>query len=369
MRLRTPLLLVLGLAGCRPAPSHVRMGVVLGGSGIAAARLAVADANADPRARRAHLTLQLTSIEQSSASEPLLAIAAAESLTADPAVVAVLGHGNSAASIAAAQIYNSRRVPQLAPSSTAPLYTRAGPYSFRIVPDDTHQGRELARILAADTGRTRVAIVYVNDDYGRALWKSMRGALDGSRLQVVYETPVLEGWSPELMGLVARSVADAHPQVVCWLARTEDLRTFRRLLRPLAPGTAFLASDAVDNPAVYGPGNADFTGLRFVRFVDPADPDSALQAFRARYRAVRHEEATADAVLAYDATRLLAEAVLSGARTRGEVRAWLAPAGRPRPPFHGLAGPFGIDGRGNGMRRYLVGEVGSDGVVRAVGRP
>lgn len=368
MRLRiSPIVLLLSLAGCEHPRSPVRIGVVLAGPGIEAARMALADANATPRARRAGITLQLMPIEVSSPTEPLRAIAAADVLSADPTVLAVLGHANSGASIAAAQIYNANGLPQVAPTTTAPLYTRAGPYSFRIVPDDSRQGRVLASILAADRARPRVAVVYVNDDYGRALRASLNNALDGTEARVVYESPITEGWSDEMMGLVARSVAEARPQVVAWLARPEDLRRFRALLRPLAPEASYLAGDATDSPTIYGPARRDFAGVRFIRFVNPTAPDSALQAFRARFRASRQQEATADVVLAYDAARLVAEVVLAGARTRAQVRAALALPPEGRRPFQGLAGPFGIDAHGNGVRPYLLAEVDTAGTVRSLG--
>jgi branched-chain amino acid transport system substrate-binding protein len=358
------LLLLPSLAACARDGNVVRIGVVVGGGSIMAARMALADVNADPRASRAHLRLEMAAFQQSSPTAPLEAIAAADSLAHDPRVLAVVGHGNSAASIAAAQIYNAGRVPQVAPTTTAPLYSSAGPYSFRMVPDDSRQGAFLAGVLAADRARRRVAVVYVNDDYGRALWKALDASLRGSGVRVVSLTPVLEGWDTTAMALAARSVADAHPGVVAWLARPVDLQTFRRTFAPLAPAAAFLASDAVDNALLYAPNNQPYRGVRFVRFVNPGAPDPALQAFRARFRSAAHAEITADAVLVYDAVRLLGEAVLSSARTREDVRRYLLSVGRERPPFRGLGGPVTIGADRNGIRPYLLARVDSDGVVR-----
>jgi branched-chain amino acid transport system substrate-binding protein len=365
--IRSPLLaLLLGsLAACAREPKPVRLGVVLGGPGVVAARLAVADANARARAAGANVQVQMTTFEQSSPTATLEAIAAADSLSRDPAVLAVVGHGNSAASIAAAQIYNAHRLPQLAPTTTAPLYGSAGPYSFRLVPDDRRQGAFLASVLAADPARRRVAVVYVNDDYGRGLWKALEASLRGSGVQVVSRTPILEGWDSAAMELAARSAADSRPDVVVWLARPPDLRAFRHTFGALVPEAAFLASDAADNPMMYAPGNEPFRGVRFVRFVDPGQQSPALRAFRARYRADRHEEPTADAVLAYDAVRVLADAVLAGARTRGDVHRYLRSLESGAPARAGLAGPVAFDTRRNGRRGYLLAVVDADGAVRS----
>jgi branched-chain amino acid transport system substrate-binding protein len=285
MRSHRPTLLLLSLlalAACGGEPRSVVIGVVLSEGGLAGGQMAVADANADPRAARAKLRLEAAPFEQSSSTSPLTAIATADSLGRDPRVVGVVGHSNSGASIAAAQIYNTHRLTQLAPTTTAPLYGEAGPYSFRMVPDDTQQGRFLASVLTADPAVRRLAVVYVNDDYGRALWKALEAALRGSRARVVSQTPILEKWDTTAMALAARSVADARPDVVVWLARAADLEAFRGAFLPLAPGTEFLAGDGIDSAELFRPDNRPFRGVTFVRFLDPEQPDSALQSFRAR---------------------------------------------------------------------------------------
>ncbi|HEX9108131.1 MAG TPA: ABC transporter substrate-binding protein, partial [Longimicrobiales bacterium] len=75
------------------------------------------------------------------------AIADAEALVADPTVLAVVGHSSSKTTLAAAESYNRAGVVQLAPTSSAPVYVLAGPYSFRLVPSDENQAAFLARQL------------------------------------------------------------------------------------------------------------------------------------------------------------------------------------------------------------------------------
>jgi branched-chain amino acid transport system substrate-binding protein len=359
-------ILLLTLAACREPPGPLRVGVVLGEAGVEAAELAMRELQEAGRSGAARVELQIVPYLQTSATAPLEAIAAAEALANDPAVIAVVGHGNSAASIAAAQIYNSHHLPQLAPTTTAPIYGEAGSFSFRLVPDDTHQGRFLARVLLADTARRRVAMVYVNDDYGRALWKAVREALHGTPMQIVAESPVLEAWTPGVLGLTAGAIAEARPQVVLWLARPNQLRLFRPYFTPLAgDGIPFLAGDAADDAMLYDDWR-DFVGVRFVRFVDPFSPDPRLQAFRARYRAQTQAEISSDAALSYDGVKLVTGAILSGVRSREEMRIYLEALGRSRPPYPGVAGAVSFDERGDMRRSYLLAEVGPDGTVRPV---
>lgn len=358
-----PLLLPLLVAACAREPRPVRIGIALAEAGQTAGRIAIADANADPRTARSGLRFEAVVYTQAGTIDPFTAVALADSLVDDPRVLGVVGHSNSAASMAAAQIYNRHRLPQLAPTTTAPLYGDAGPYSFRMVPDDTHQGTYLGSVIAAHPAWRRVAVVYVNDDYGRALWTALEAALRAPSVEVVSQAPILEGWDSLSMRLAAETVAGSRPDVVVWLARAPELSDFRGTFDRLSPSVPFLAGDGVDSATLFERGNEPYRGVTFVRFVDPLHGDTALQDFRARYRAAARREATADAVLAYDAARLLAEAVLSGARTRDDVHRYLLSLdGRAR-TYRGIAGTVSFDARRAARRDYLLATIGPDGAV------
>jgi hypothetical protein len=74
-------------------------------------------------------------------------------------------------------------------------------------------------------------------------------------------------------------------------------------------------------------------------------------------------------VLAYDATRLLAEAVLSGARTREDVHRFVRSLAGGERSYRGVAGPVWFDARRAGDRPYLLARVGSDGIIRSASAP
>src|SRR5260221_3740861 len=117
------------------------------------------------------------------------ALTAAESLATDATILAVVGHTNSNASLAASQVYNERHVVQIAPTSTAPLYSHAGPYSFRMVPSDLYQGEFLAKVVAGGSPPSRVAVLYQEDRYGRSLRGRLAEELAVRDIQPVYDAP------------------------------------------------------------------------------------------------------------------------------------------------------------------------------------
>ncbi|WP_284352258.1 ABC transporter substrate-binding protein [Roseisolibacter agri] len=361
---RLVLLLLLAATACGGESRGPTIGIAVDSDGRIGAEYAAADVNATGGIGGDSLRLRLMPTRDATRAQ--MSIGIADSLAADASVVAVVGHSNSAASLAASQIYNERRLPHIAPNTTAPLFSAAGPYSFRLVPDDRRQAAFMAAEVAR-AGARRVAIAFVNDDYGRGLQGALRTDLARRGTAVVYETPYLERGDSGRVATVARAMAAARPDLLLWLGRPDQLDLMRRALAPLLPSLPVLASDGLDVSRVYAQRDR-YQSVRFVRFVDPEGPGEALAAFRTRFRAGTRREPTTDAVLSYDATMLLAAALRDGARTREEVRAWLAGVGTTRPAYQGISGPIAFDSAGDVVRPHRLAEVHADG-VRAVSVP
>lgn len=347
------------LAGCaRRDAGPIRIGAVVGADAVVGVRMALADVRSSGGVDGRVVEMVEIPHVLATAAEP--SIRAADSLASDPRVLAVVGHSNSAASLAASQVYNARGLVHIAPTSTAPLFSDAGPWSFRLVPDDQQQAMFLVRQVAGRQPR-RVALVYVNDDYGRGLAVSVRDLLAAAGVAPVYESPYLEGADEAQLAASADAAVATRPDLLVWLGRAPELSTFLRHLRPRAGALPVYASDGVDVSFTYqAPRRLE--GVRFVRFVDPATPDSGFQRFRARYRGEQRRDVTTDAVTGYDAAMLVVAALRSGARTRLEVREYLEQVGRGRPAFRGLSGTIAFDERGDVVRPHLLAEVRADGV-------
>jgi branched-chain amino acid transport system substrate-binding protein len=352
-------MVLFAMAGCNKSES-ARIAVVGGGDGINGALIAEADVNVEGGVGGKPLALVVVPYERATSAAPSLTIA--DSLTRNPSIIAVVGHSNSAASLAASQIYNARGVPQLAPTSTAPLFTQAGPYSFRLVPDDRRQAEFMARHAAASA--RRVAIMYVNDDYGRGLRATFADDLRKLRVEVVSETPYLEEKEDRPFETATRDFAASHPDLLVWLGRAPELERFLVILRPRLALLPVLASDGVDAPAIYSYPER-FRHVRFVRFIDPTTGSTQFEHVRARYREVLRREITSEAALTYDAVRLIVEAMRSGAGTRDEVKDYLAATGRTRPAYQGITGAIAFDENGDVARQHLLAEATPTG-VRAV---
>lgn len=355
------LCLTVALTGCRDADPPPRVIAGVGHLGfLNAMRLAIADELAAGPIVGLD-TVLVEAVSNRAAPE----VEAATRLAELPGLVAVVGHANSQASLATAPIYNRAGIVQLAPTSTAPAYSQAGPYSFRLVPPDSVQGVALAREASSrfrnDPG-ARVAVAYVNDDYGRGLRAATVDALDTTRLRLVGEFPHNEGdvQEPDPEGLVA-ALAEVRPDMILWLGRVPVLNVVLPVLRRELGDIPVLTGDAAYWAALMDDRIPEWTGVEYLDFID-MESDTSLQEFRARMEERFGSGAAGPEALIYDATRVLLAALRNGATTGDEVRAYLDSLGSDRPPHPGLAGPIAFDALGDiAVRDYVLRRIGPDG--------
>jgi branched-chain amino acid transport system substrate-binding protein len=348
-RLRSPLMaaggMVLALSGCgdnRP----VAVGVTLGGSEADAALFAYEDA------RSAGLRIAIDTVfvrEADTHAAPT--IQTVERMIAVPGILAVVGNGNSAASLAAAPLYNSNKVVQLSPHSTAVLYSGAGPYSYRLVSPDDRQGRFLGAQLLAEARGRRVALVYVNDDYGRGLRREVLRAVGPSGVVWALDAPFVEGGDSIAMTRMVRSLVETRAEMILWIGRDLDLNLALPGIRKVFGAISILCSDGVGHARELRHPDDRWNGVRFVELVD-LDAGAAIRAFRARYLARWRREPSGPEVLTYDAMTLLIAAVEAGARNGTDVQRYLDGLGTRRPAFAGVAGPVRFDAQGDVERTY-----------------
>ena len=351
------LLLMLALTGCaEEAPPKI--GVIVSATPAQAAGIAATELG---RGEHGYFEA-LIAVPPTPATDAEQAIEQAYAFVNDPRVLAVVGHANSASSLAASQIYNDAGLVQIAPTTTAPVYGEAGPFSFRLVPSDSFQAGYLARVRDHHYPDSRVALVHVNDDYGRGLLRMLRPQLDS----IVFEGMYADGGDSVMVTRVLDGVVASRPDLLVWLGRPRTLGLLLPRLREVLPDVAVVCADACDTATVYDNVDGRFTGLFFVRFFDPGATDSATASFRSRYQKQTGEVASGEALLTYDAVRLVRAALLEGARTREDVRQYLVSLGSARPAFEGITGSIEFDGSGAFTgRTYRLAEVRANGIAPA----
>lgn len=155
------------------------------------------------------------------ANDPSRAEAIANALVQDQSVLAVVGHGTSRTSLAAAPIYQQGQLLMIAPTSTSTELAQVsrgtgGNFIFRTIPSDQFTGTALAR--HALTAGNNKAIVFFNSQssYSKSLMEAFSTTLGLEGGQIVQQVDLSEG---NAAGQLTNSNAD----VVVLLPDSETL--------------------------------------------------------------------------------------------------------------------------------------------------
>jgi ABC-type branched-subunit amino acid transport system substrate-binding protein len=277
----------------------------------------------------------------------------------DPRVIGVVGHTESAPTIAAAAIYDDRanggRNPVVAvtPTASATSVTRVSSWVFRVVPVAGEQAAALARFVADSLGLRRAGVVYRNDPSGKDFLRAFTGEFTRRGGTVVERDPFVEE-IPDFEPYARRLVKRGVPSVAISGNSAGPLMLALRRAgrRPVVLGAN--APSSSDGSA------DDFRGMRYVQFYSSTQPSTAEGArFAATFARRTGGKADHWAALSYDAAMLIGSATLAEGANRRRVRDWIAAVGRSRPSHQGATGTITFDEHGDPVRKaVLVQEVG-----------
>src|SRR5256885_9942703 len=359
MRRFAVLAVILSLTACSPGSSDSGTPIVLGLAGPFsqprgvsmkhAAELAVRELNARGGIRGRALALRI----MDDSGRPDVAIRVAQQLSEDPAVVVVIGHLNSSASLAAGRIYGEGRRPlvMISPSASSPDLSGINPFVFRACPSDLSHGAQLARYARRMLNARRVGVIYLDDDYGRGLRLSF--ATEFRRLggDVIEEDPMLSTTSslePYVSRLRPSGGVDA-------LMLATDLGGAMLALREMGRGGGHwttLGGDALSGIEKNGP-LAEGVRMSVAYLVDQAGDRNAQ--FVATYaRAYPGERPDHRGATTYDIVHLLATVLRDAGPQRRAVRDRVARVGRDLPPFEGVTGRIAFDAHGDVPAKSVV---------------
>lgn len=244
-----------------------------------------------------------------------------------PEMVAVVGHVNSGAMVAAARVYDGV-MPAVATTATSPELTGISPWVFRVISSDSVNGIALAK-FASTLGHRRAAILYENNSYGRGLATSFQRNFAG---EVVSIDPIPDGAS-DLEPFISYCVKQKIDVVFSAGTDASGVALLREARRQNYHA-AFLGGDGwtgitSDTAAAEGV----YVGAPFTAEDPRPNAQRFVRAFRQKYGRVPD----GNAALAYDATMLVATAIRTVGPHRRAIRDYLAGL-TDRTAFSGASG-------------------------------
>lgn len=357
--------LALAAAGCgggETGPIYLGLaapvGLDLGRGALQGALLAVEEINADGGIHGRMIELDV----KDDRMERERAIQVATEFRDEGKVAAVIGHVNSGATLAAADIYNhpTNGLLEISPGSSSPELSGRGEWTFRVCPSDLDQGAAVADWAYHQMGLRRAAVLYSNDEYGRGVVDAFVPSFERLGGTVVARDPYLSDLmdSDTTLDPYLIRAMNAGMDALVIVGIGEEAHTILRAARRLGYRGAVMGTDGITDLKSVGP-IAD--GVIIATGYLPDRPTEAAQAFAEKYVA-RFNEAPRDAAAhAYDAVKLVAQGIREVGTDRRALRDYVASVGTAVPAYEGVTGAIGFDENGDAVGKEVVIGVVRDG--------
>ena len=237
----------------------------------------------------------------------------------DDKVWAMFGSISSESTHIALRLTLKAETPLVISASTDPTIPETIiPWSFIAIQDDREQGYTLARHIYDELGLKRVAILRVNDRYGRFGVPKFRDASRRLGHPVVIEQKFRPGDTDfrHQLQVIEDSRVDA---IVLWTDIAPAAMILQQMQELGMKQRVFGSHRTIGDELVQLAGTAA-EGFEAVFPYDPTRTDPRWIDFNARYQARFHEAPDQFASLAYDAMQILLNAICRAGLNKGRIR-------------------------------------------------
>lgn len=292
------------------------------------------------------LGMPLELIEFDNLSTPIGSKVAADK-AARQKVTAIIGAAFSSHSMAVAKVAQVHGIPMITNISTSPAVTRIGDYIFRACFDDAFQGSVMGKFAREDLkAKGVVAVFNVASDYSLGLTRTFEKAFVqwGGVMQakIPYKSR-----QPHFRDIISKAMS-LNPDALFIAGHDESARIIKEAIQ-MGLNAIPLGGDGWDAKSFYNLGGSNIKTGYYATHWSQATDTALSKEFVARYR--RLGMIFAPTALAYDAVRLLEDAIVrAGTTERPAIRDALAQTNG----FEGITGTFSFNSHGDPIKNAVI---------------
>jgi branched-chain amino acid transport system substrate-binding protein len=269
-------------------------------------------------------------------SEPTIAAQRAREMAVDPDVLGVIGHFSNLTTLAALEEYRRAGL-ALVTSAAANAVTDGGyPNVYRLCARNDRLGQEAARYAVTELGAERLVILRGQDDLAEAF------ALTAANLGATVVSDVRADqmdWSVQ--------IAAQDPDLVFFTGDAVEGADVIIQARQRDVDVPFMGGSDWGSPKLTQVGGMAVEGALYVTSAPALEEIGGIGEFVAGYEALAGQPPGPQAVLAYDATGALLEAIARAIVAEGKPSRVAVTAQLAEIYFEGLTGPIAFDARGD----------------------
>ncbi|MEW7848674.1 branched-chain amino acid ABC transporter substrate-binding protein [Massilia aurea] len=288
------------------------------------------------------VTFQL--VAEDDGGDPKQATSVAQKMV-DAKVNGVIGHQTSGTTIPASKIYNTGGIPQISPSSTSPKYTQQGfKTAFRTIANDVQLGQALGRYATGTMKVRRVAVVDDRTAYGQGLAMEFSRSLQKQGGTIVARE-FTNDKATDFSAIVTR-IRATKPDMVFFGGMNATAGPMLRQMKQLGMNVRMMGGDGICSDEIFklsGGTMADGQVVCAEAGGVQGEGKAGMDKFRADYKKRFGIDVQINAPYAYDATMVMAEAMIkAGSTSPATYLPFLA-----KTEYKGVTGPVAFDARGD----------------------
>jgi branched-chain amino acid transport system substrate-binding protein len=251
---------------------------------------------------------------EDSQSDPRQSVAIAQKFVNDPAIIMEIGDFSSPASMAASPIYQRGRLVQFGMTNSHPDFTKGGDFMWSSSISQAEEQPNLAEYAINGLGLRKLAVLYLNTDWGGTSVKLFAAAAQQKGAEVSATEGFLAGERDFRSTLERIRIADPTGLIV--ISYYADAAVIVRQVRELGLKQPIVAVSSVYSPKLLELGGDAVNGVYTLANFFPSDPRPEVQAFVRTFRAKYDRDPDGFNATAYDTMNLFAALVKQFGATR-----------------------------------------------------
>jgi len=223
-----------------------------------------------------------------------------------------------------------------------PNIRKLGSFIFSLNPLADSVMAEAIKYAAKGMGAKTVAIIHVNNDYGRGVAATFKKIFEGKYGGKVVATEIIDMGETDFSTHLAK-IKFANADMIFMVAHEAELGYALKKAKQIGLKTPFLCTPGMIAPMTLEIAGDAAEGVRGPFYVyDPYNGTELMKSFGRRYKEKFGVLPSAYPAYSYDSVMLYAAALRSGARTGAEIRDFY----HSLKDYEGVSGPvsFGKDG-------------------------
>jgi branched-chain amino acid transport system substrate-binding protein len=289
---------------------------------------------------------ELSIIYEDEAGDPKTAASAMQKLADVDKVPIVFGAFNSGCVLAQAPVAERTKTPILA-EAQAPQIRDAGDYVFRIQPDSRLYIKYFVPYVFNNLDIHKVAILYVNNAFGKALAEIFADSLQKLGGKIVYEGSFQQGATDFRTQLI--KIKQLKPEGVFVPAVGETGYVLKQAYE-LGVSAQFLGGSPTESPDVLLEAGKGAEGVIYCHHFDPDSKDSAVTRFVKNYERLYGRVPEGYAALAYDGLKVIAKVLRECGPNRDAIKDSLYKVQN----FPGVTGLTSFDDHGDVIKPIYI---------------